>query len=101
MNAGLSHSNDPHGRSVSEAGWMLLGLLRSLVRQIGRSKPFRQWKVKDVAAHLLDTALRGVSIVETGMWLRIQQSTLLLICGLHQPVESGRRQRLPPVGPRF
>jgi uncharacterized protein (TIGR03083 family) len=46
---------------------MLLGLLRSLVPADWEKQTVSpKWKVKDVAAHLLDTALRGVSIGRDG-----------------------------------
>jgi len=42
---------------------MLIELLRSLsLEDLERQTVSPKWKVKDVAAHLLDTALRGVSI---------------------------------------
>jgi uncharacterized protein (TIGR03083 family) len=42
---------------------LLLDLLRSLTQQDwGKQTVSPKWKVKDVAAHLLDTALRGLSI---------------------------------------
>ena len=46
---------------------MLLGLLRSLVPADWEKQTVSpRWRVKDVAAHLLDTALRGVSIGRDG-----------------------------------
>jgi uncharacterized protein (TIGR03083 family) len=46
---------------------MLIELLRSLAPQEWESQTVSpKWKVKDVAAHLLDTALRGVSIGRDG-----------------------------------
>ncbi len=46
---------------------MLLGLLRSLSLEDWEKQTVSpRWKVKDVAAHLLDTALRGVSIARDG-----------------------------------
>ena len=46
---------------------MLIELLRSLVPEDWeRQTVSPKWKVKDVAAHLLDTALRGVSIGRDG-----------------------------------
>jgi uncharacterized protein (TIGR03083 family) len=46
---------------------MLLDLLRSLVPADWEKQTVSpRWKVKDVAAHLLDTALRGVSICRDG-----------------------------------
>ena len=46
---------------------MLIELLRSLVPEDwGKQTVSPKWKVKDVAAHLLDTALRGVSIGRDG-----------------------------------
>src|SRR3989440_9949381 len=46
---------------------MLMELLRSLAPEDwGRQTVSPTWKVKDVAAHLLDTALRGVSIGRDG-----------------------------------
>jgi uncharacterized protein (TIGR03083 family) len=48
---------------------MLLELLRSLSPEDWeRQTVSPKWKVKDVAAHLLDTALRGVSIARDGYW---------------------------------
>jgi uncharacterized protein (TIGR03083 family) len=47
----------------SKLDGMLLEFLRSLALEDWEKKTVSpQWKVKDVAAHLLDTALRGVSI---------------------------------------
>jgi uncharacterized protein (TIGR03083 family) len=46
---------------------LLLGLLRSLVPADWEKQTVSpRWKVKDVAAHLLDTALRGVSMGRDG-----------------------------------
>ena len=46
---------------------MLIELLRSLAPEDwGKQTVSPKWKVKDVAAHLLDTALRGVSIGRDG-----------------------------------
>jgi uncharacterized protein (TIGR03083 family) len=46
---------------------MLLELLRSLTAEDWEKQTVsRKWKVKDVAAHLLDTPLRGVSITRDG-----------------------------------
>lgn len=46
---------------------MLLDVLRSLAPADWEKQTVSpKWKVKDVAAHLLDTALRGVSIVRDG-----------------------------------
>jgi len=46
---------------------LLLGLLRSLVPADWEKQTVSpSWKVKDVAAHLLDTALRGVSMGRDG-----------------------------------
>ena len=46
---------------------LLLGLLRSLVPTDWEKQTVSpRWKVKDVAAHLLDTALRGVSMGRDG-----------------------------------
>ena len=46
---------------------MLLELLRSLTAEDWEKQTVsRKWKVKDVAAHLLDTPLRGVSIARDG-----------------------------------
>jgi uncharacterized protein (TIGR03083 family) len=46
---------------------MLLGLLRSLAPADWEKQTVSpRWKVKDVAAHLLDTALRGVSMGRDG-----------------------------------
>src|SRR5437879_10393217 len=49
----------------------LYGILMKLLRSLAPEDWERQtvspkWKVKDVAAHLLDTALRGVSIGRDG-----------------------------------
>jgi len=49
---------------------MLLDLLRSLTAEDWEKQTVSpRWKVKDVAAHLLDTALRGVSIGRDGYTL--------------------------------
>jgi len=46
---------------------MLLELLRSLTPEDWEKQTVSpKWKVKDVAAHLLDTRLRGVSITRDG-----------------------------------
>src|SRR4029077_1253262 len=46
---------------------MLLELLRSLTSEEWEKQTISpKWKVKDVAAHLLDTALRGLSIGRDG-----------------------------------
>src|SRR5258708_6913911 len=46
---------------------MLIELLRSLAPEDWEKQTVSpKWKVKDVAAHLLDTALRGVSIGRDG-----------------------------------
>src|ERR1700739_2891693 len=46
---------------------MLIELLRSLPPEDWEKRTVSpKWKVKDVAAHLLDTALRGVSIGRDG-----------------------------------
>src|SRR5215472_15490422 len=46
---------------------MLLELLRSLSPEAWEKPTVSsKWKVKDVAAHLLDTALRGISIARDG-----------------------------------
>jgi len=46
---------------------LLIGLLRSLNAEDWREQTIaRKWKVKDVAAHLLDTQLRKLSIVRDG-----------------------------------
>lgn len=48
---------------------LLLELLRSLSAEEWEKQTVSpNWKVKDVAAHLLDTALRGVSIGRDGCW---------------------------------
>ena len=58
---------------------MLLGLLRSLVPADWEKQTVSpRWRVKDVAAHLLDTALRGVHVllfsnpIETSVTLLFQ-----------------------------
>ena len=85
---------------------MLLELLRSLTAEEWEKQTVSpKWKVKDVAAHLLDTALRGVSI--GARWLFAGSSEHQLcrrIGGIHQPFESRRRQRVSPAqsgGPDF
>src|SRR5438445_10080745 len=46
---------------------MLIELLRSLTPEDWEKRTVSpKWKVKDVAAHLLDTPLRGVSIARDG-----------------------------------
>ena len=46
---------------------LLIELLRSLCAEEWEKQTVSpKWKVKDVAAHLLDTALRGVSIARDG-----------------------------------
>src|SRR5947207_318056 len=51
---------------------MLLELLRSLSPEDWEKQTVSpKWKVKDVAAHLLDTLLRGLSVARTcrGQWI--------------------------------
>ena len=51
---------------------MLLELLRSLSPEDWEKQTVSpKWKVKDVAAHLLDTALRGISIARDGYLLPV------------------------------
>jgi len=46
---------------------MLIELFRSLAPEDWEKQTVSpKWKVKDVAAHLLDTALRGVSMARDG-----------------------------------
>src|SRR5258708_31259120 len=82
---------------------MLIELLRSLGPEDWEKQTVSpKWKVKDVAAHLLDTALRGVSLVRDGYVVgspRIKSAADLaaFINRLNGEGVTGSRRLSPPL----
>ena len=79
---------------------MLLALLRSLTANDWERQTIApKWKVKDVAAHLLDTQLRKLSIVRDGYVLPTPPITDLIafVNRLNQEGVSLYRRLSPPV----
>src|SRR5258708_12940270 len=80
---------------------MLVELLRSLAPEDWEKQTVSpKWKVKDVAAHLLDTSLRGVSIGRDGYVAESPRITSAAdLAAFINPLNSQGLPLYPPLSP--